>query len=414
MVEAMSPILATVVLLGLLVGAAREAAPAKPEAHYAKSLETIEITADEAPVTIGETVLATVKKGRWFGLTARVGDQFRIQFWGGRNLRFGWVRASDARLLTDKDVDLATEALKLAKEFNPKLDAAKCRAQVEELATRVAAAASKATTPSDRALQISVQLFRHEGFGYDFTPRTLDKVMEERCGNCLGLSLLYLCAAEKLNMPFRMLAVPHHALIRYDDGKEQFNVEPSWGGWVFVDDAYMRRRYGPPEGINWSMLNKPQTMTMLYSDVGAVLGIQKRHDEAVSAFVRAIEINPNYGGAYLNWGNSLLALKQFGQACDKFARATQIHPTFAEAYNNWGSALNSMGETQWACEKFATAIKCNPSLANSYYNLGMGQLRLGKREEAVKNLEKAAQLVPRLRPLVDEALGHRPTKEETQ
>jgi len=382
--------------------------PPKAGSPYAKSLETVEITADEAPVTLAGTVLATVKKGRWFGVTARAGDRLRIQFWGGRNLRTGWLRAADARVLTDADVDLTAEALRLAKELDPKLDVAACRARVDALATRVAKAAAAGPTPRAKAERISRQLFAAEGFRYELAPRTLDRVLDEKRGNCLGLSLLYLCAAEKLGLAFHMLSFPNHALIRYDDGTEQFNVEPSWGGPVFVDDPYMRQRFGPPQGIGWSVLSKPQTMTMLYADVGAILGEQKRLAESTDCFVRAVEINPNSGMAYYNWGNILAAQNQHALACEKYSRTSQLHPTFVDAYNNWGASLHKMGEREWAADKFATAAQLNPRSAMIHLNWGLVLLELGKQQEAADKLFKAVQLNPSLKPFVEQALGRRP------
>lgn len=399
--------------VGLAFAAAlAHSAPAPKEAGtgapYAASLETIEVVADEAPVTLAGTTLATVKKGRWFGVTARAADTLRIQFWGGRNLRTAWLQAAHVRVLTDESVDLTTEALKLAGEFNPKLDVAAYRARVDALAARVARAAAEGATAQEKALRISRQLFGPEGFRYEVTPRTLDRVLDEKRGNCLGLSLLYLCAAEKLKLAFHMLPFPQHALIRYDDGREQFNVEPSFGGMLLVDDAYMRRRFGPPQGISWTVLSKPQTMTMLYSDVGGMLGDQKRLAEATSCFTRAIEINPNYGAAYYNWGNVLAALNQPALACEKYSRATQLHPRFAIAYNNWGSTLGKMGEFQWAADKFATAAQLDPGSAMAHLNWGMVLLNLGKRQEAADKLGRAVELQPSLRPFVDQALGQKP------
>ena len=398
---------AALLLLGLLAAASNAATPPRPKAAgpYAESLDTVVITADEAPVTLAGTVLDRVKKGRWFGVTAQKGDLLRIQFWGGRNLRTGWVRAADARVLTDADVDLTAEALRLAKEFDPKLDVAACRARVDALAARVAQAAAAGATPRAKAERISRQLFAAEGFRYEVAARTLDRVLDEKRGNCLGLSLLYLCAAERLGLAFHMLSFPNHALIRYDDGKEQFNVEPSWGGPTFVDDAYMKQRFGPPRGIGWSVLSKPQTMTVLYADLGAILGEHKRLAEATECFVRAVEINPDSGMAYYNWGNVLAAQGQNALACEKYSRTTQLHPTFVDAYNNWGASLHKMGEREWAVEKFATAAKLSPRSAMVHLNWGLVLLELGKNEEATDKLFKAVQLNPALKPFVDQALG---------
>lgn len=381
------------------------APPREPQAPYTRAMDTIEILAPEAPVTLAGTVLGTVKKGQWFGVRERKDGLLAIQFFGGRNLRQGWVRAADARVLANDDVDLATKALELAREFDPEVDVRSQRAQVDALAARVAQAAAGGASPREKALRISQQLFGAEGFRYDATPRTLDRVLRERRGNCLGLSLLYLCAAEKLGMAFHMLPFPGHALIRYDDGNEQFNVEPSMGGMVFRDETYMLRRYGPPQGIGWTLLSKPQTMTMLLADVGGLLGDERRTAEATRCFTRAIEINPRYEGAYYNWGTALAAQGQHALACDKFARATQLRPGFLDAYNNWGTSLVQLGELRWACDKFAAAAKLDPTSPTPLYNWGMTLLHLGQRDEAVAKLGKAVELQPSLKKLVDDALA---------
>ena len=389
--------------------------------YYAPPLDTVEVVADRAEVTLAGMVLSTVEKGRRFGVRERKGDLVGIQFLDKKNLRRGWLRPTDVKLLTDDNVDLATEALKIAKQFNPKVDVAACRARVDELATRVADAARGAASPRQKALAISIQLFRQEGFRYEITPCTFDTVLETKVGNCLGLSLLYLCAAEKLKMPFRLLAVPRHVLIHYDDGeagrehprvparKEQFNVEPSIGGWVFVDDTYMRRMYGPPGGINWSVLSKPQALAVLQTDVGYLLAAKKDYAAAADRFGRACEINPNFGQAYYNWGNALTYTKQLARACEKFARATQIHPYYADAYNNWGNALGHMGEMESACRKYAAAVECAPRSAKAHFNWGIALLHMGKRNEAVEKFARAIELAPTLKPMVDEAIGNRPT-----
>jgi len=392
-------------VLPLTAAASGEPASSKKKSYYAPPLETIEVIADQAPVTLANTVLVRVGRGRWFGVRERKKDSFGIQFFGGRNLRRGWIHARYARVLRDDDVDLALEALKIAKEVNPRVDAAAYKAQVDALADRVAAAASRANRAKHRARLMGAQLFGRERFRYHKGLRTLDIVLDERKGNCLGLSLLYLCAAERLKMPIRMLAVPRHVLVRYDDGREQFNIEPGMMGMVFVNDSYMRWRYGPPAGINWSVLSKPQTVAVLSSDLGVILARKREFAEAAKRFARAVEINPNYGEAYYNWGVALVATNRPALACDKFARATQIHPRFAEAYYNWGNALAAMGQPSWACRKFATAVECKPRCAEAYYNWGIVLLNTGREGEAAEKFRRAVALAPNLKPLVDKALA---------
>ncbi|MFP4056575.1 MAG: tetratricopeptide repeat protein [Candidatus Brocadiia bacterium] len=401
-------LLCAVSLAGARAGAGRAGSE---EASVHEPRETVVVVAERAPVELGGTVIGQVAHGRWFGVRERQPGRVGIQFFSGKMMRIGWVDAEHVVRVEDSDVDLADQALEVAARLRPQLDVGAYRARIEALADRVAGAAARGKSPLAKAKLIRRQLFGREGFRYDPTPRTIDSVLDDRRGNCLGLSVLYLCAAQKADMAFRMLAVPGHVLLGYDDGRQRFHVEPSMMGLIFRGGV--GRRLGPKGGIYPRVLSHPQAIAVMLSDLGALLGAQERYEEARDAFVRALEVDPQNAEAYFNWGLTLSVRERYGLACAKFSKALHIYPRFAKAYGAWGSALARMGELEWACEKFRSAVQLAPRSATAYYNWGATLLLLGKRREAEARFARALALRPGLKPVVEQMRAESPTRQPT-
>src|SRR5262249_27932774 len=134
-----------------------------------------------------------------------------------------------------------------------------------------------------------------------------------------------------------------------------------------------------------------------YNYLGGALAEQKKPNDAVTAFKKAIELQPDFAEAYNNLGNALRAQKKLGEAVAAYKKAIDLHPDFAAAYNNLSNALREqkkkLGEAATAYKK---AIELNPDLAEVYYNLGITLAHQKKLEEAVTAYKKAIHLSPDL------------------
>jgi tetratricopeptide (TPR) repeat protein len=69
----------------------------------------------------------------------------------------------------------------------------------------------------------------------------------------------------------------------------------------------------------------------LYSNYGRLLGYLGRHDEAIEACRKAINLNPNDGGAHYNLGNSLAAQGQLRDALAAFGEAQRVEPSLSQS-----------------------------------------------------------------------------------
>ena len=375
-----------------------------PALRFREPTDTVEVVAERARVTVAGRAVATAQKGRWFGVRKRQDDRVAVQVVVGTSIRTGWMRTADVRVVKGKEVDLVGEALRLARALKPTLDVGAYKARAEAIAARVAAAARAAATPIERARAVSRQLFVRERFGYQRSEQLLDEILDTKRGNCLGLSLLYLCSTTDLELPIYMVAVPGHAFLRYDDGRQRFNIEPSYHGILFRGAPPALRRGRALGGVHLRLLARPQVVGLIVSQFGAALAREGKYAEACGQFARAVEICPEIAEAYCDWGTALANLKKLPPACDKFSRAVQAHPRFAKAYSNWGIALANMGERAWACKKFTLAVEADPRFAAAYFNWGIVLIAMDRTDEGIAKLHKSVELDPRYAAKVEQAL----------
>lgn len=99
---------------------------------------------------------------------------------------------------------------------------------------------------------------------------------------------------------------------------------------------------------------------------GNVLGDQKRYDEAIAKYEKAIEFDPKLVLPYNNWGVALRAQGKYDEAIAKYQKAIELDPKLAPLYNNWGLALQDQKKYDEAIAKYQKAIELDPKFAAPY------------------------------------------------
>ena len=61
-----------------------------------------------------------------------------------------------------------------------------------------------------------------------------------------------------------------------------------------------------------------------WNNKGVALGVLARHEEAISCFLKAIEIEPEYATAWKNLGVAYQSLHRDREAEEAFIRATEL------------------------------------------------------------------------------------------
>lgn len=187
-------------------------------------------------------------------------------------------------------------------------------------------------------------------------------VLEHRKGSCLGISLLYLQLAEKLDVPIHGVLAPEHFFVRFDDGERRINIEPIKRGKRLSDEWY-RERYELSEDSRF--------------DLASLSRKQVR------------------GALCYNVGNYFRAEGASSQAADWYEQATADVPSLAEAWGNLGIVYETMDRPRKALAALKKARSLDPELSNISRNLGALYVRLNKHERAIDEYQEALDTAPR-------------------
>ena len=136
-------------------------------------------------------------------------------------------------------------------------------------------------------------------------------------------------------------------------------------------------------------------------NLGNLLALRKRYEEALSSLLRAIEIDPDYVNAYNELGNVYLELDRPADARKAFEAGLKRDRTLAKLHKNLARAALAEGDPEEAIRHLETALPLYPPAdpagkTEATYWLAAAQGAAGRPTEACAELRKFAVLDPRL------------------
>lgn len=100
---------------------------------------------------------------------------------------------------------------------------------------------------------------------------------------------------------------------------------------------------------------------------GEDLVAQKRYDDAMTIFLRALQKNPNDAVIHFDIGFLLGLQGKDAQAVGAYQKAVQLNPDFLAAHFNLGVVLKKLGDPRGALNAFRQAVRINPMHAESLF-----------------------------------------------
>ena len=114
-----------------------------------------------------------------------------------------------------------------------------------------------------------------------------------------------------------------------------------------------------------------------YYEEGVNYHKERKYKEAVQAFDKVIELNPNYSIAYNGRGNARKNLGEYQEAIQDFNKAIELNPNYSMAYYNRGIAKYYLGKNlrdiKELLEDFKKALELDPN--NKYAKDGMRSIK---------------------------------------
>lgn len=129
-------------------------------------------------------------------------------------------------------------------------------------------------------------------------------------------------------------------------------------------------------------------------NLASALCAQGRHDEAEGVCRRALARAPDDAALHNNLGGALHALGRSEEAAAVFARAVALDPGLVEAHANLGAVQKDEGRLEDAAAHFEAALACDSDQAEVHHRLGATYLELGRPEAAAARLSVALGLCP--------------------
>lgn len=107
--------------------------------------------------------------------------------------------------------------------------------------------------------------------------------MDSRRGVCLGVSILYICLAQRLAFPLEMVTPPGHIYVRYHAVNKTINIETTARGIHLDSEEYL--------GIDTRSLqlrNIKEVIGLAHFNEASVYWQQQKYEKALSAYQRAL------------------------------------------------------------------------------------------------------------------------------
>jgi Tfp pilus assembly protein PilF len=114
---------------------------------------------------------------------------------------------------------------------------------------------------------------------------------------------------------------------------------------------------------------------------------------ALTAYQRAVQLDPGFVAAWTNWGRLLQERGEQQAAEDVYRRALDTCGPDALLLFNLGVLLEDEGRTAAALDAYQRAIGEDPDLADCHYNLARLYEILGKPQHAIRHLGQYRRLV---------------------
>jgi TolB-like protein/Flp pilus assembly protein TadD len=114
-------------------------------------------------------------------------------------------------------------------------------------------------------------------------------------------------------------------------------------------------------------------------------------------FKRAIELDPNSGGAHLAYAFAYLCpMRRFDEAVSEAKRAQELEPLSLSINLNLGAVLTTARRYDEAIAQLRKTVESDPTVVTTHYRLALAYSCVGRHTEAIAEAKRALELAPNL------------------
>ena len=117
-----------------------------------------------------------------------------------------------------------------------------------------------------------------------------------------------------------------------------------------------------------------------------------RQIDAIQAYQRVIEIDPEHAAAHINLGTVHYNRQEYAASEFHYRSAVEIDPRYALAYFDLGNVLDETGRVQEAIEAYRNALHLAPTYADAHYNLALAFEKIAEPRRALAHWRSYVKL----------------------
>lgn len=164
------------------------------------------------------------------------------------------------------------------------------------------------------------------------------------------------------------------------------------------------------KGLESLKADKLKAQAIAFLDVALKLQFESKFDEAITQYIKALEITPKDPKLHYNIGTAFQAKGDFEHADKAYKKTLSLDPNYEKAkiaidvltkqsndkkvkeLTDRALELQTAGNNQEAVTSYLAALSINPNDPSLYYNLGTAYQALSDFNNAQKEYEKAVEL----------------------
>jgi len=207
------------------------------------------------------------------------------------------------------------------------------------------------------------QMYRfHDGFNSSGAlpeAESIQRVMENKKGICLSISILYLITGQALGYEMKGVIVPGHIYVRYvPPGRTGINVETTSSGMEFYDykGVFGIEFLDPEKSVYGREADNYTVLGAYLNNIGRLKLMTGKTNEAEALFLKSTEMAPKIAEAWQNLGVLYLIYGDYGKASATLYKALDVMPNYL-TYAMLGYANEKMGNSMEAGGFYAKAYE---------------------------------------------------------
>ena len=114
--------------------------------------------------------------------------------------------------------------------------------------------------------------------------------------------------------------------------------------------------------------------------------------QAISAYQRVLELDPEHAAAHINVGTLHYNRQEYQLAEEHYREAIAIDPRYALAYFDLGNVLDETSRVTEAIQAYHTALQLAPTYADAHYNLALAYEKVKQPRMALKHWQAYVRL----------------------